>query len=48
VFPFFGLIPVIGASRLVLKRHTFTQVLVGAAIGVMMTALQIQLLFNPV
>jgi membrane-associated phospholipid phosphatase len=48
VFPFFGLIPVIGASRLILKRHTFAQVLVGAAIGVMMTALQIRLFFNPV
>lgn len=46
VFPFFGLIPLVGAARLVLKRHTVAQVLVGAAIGVLMTALQIQLLFR--
>jgi membrane-associated phospholipid phosphatase len=46
VFPFFGLIPLVGASRLILKRHTVAQVLVGAAIGVLMTALQIQLLFR--
>jgi membrane-associated phospholipid phosphatase len=30
VFPFFGLIPLVGVSRLILKRHTFAQVLVGA------------------
>jgi membrane-associated phospholipid phosphatase len=46
VFPFFLLIPLVGASRLILKRHTFAQVLVGAAIGVFMTVLQIQLFFN--
>ena len=45
-FPFFGFIPLVGASRLVLKRHTVGQVLVGAAIGVFMTALQIRLFFN--
>jgi membrane-associated phospholipid phosphatase len=48
VFPFFGLILLVGASRLILKRHTFAQVLVGAAIGVLMTALQIRLFFNSV
>jgi membrane-associated phospholipid phosphatase len=48
VFPFFGLIPLVGASRLILKRHTFAQVLVGAAIGVLMTALQIRLFFDGV
>jgi membrane-associated phospholipid phosphatase len=46
VFPFFLLIPLVGASRLILKRHTFAQVLVGAAIGVLMTVLQIRLFFN--
>jgi membrane-associated phospholipid phosphatase len=48
VFPFFGLIPLVGVSRLILKRHTFAQVLVGAGIGVLMTALQIRLFFNGV
>jgi membrane-associated phospholipid phosphatase len=46
VLPFFGFIPLVGVSRLILKRHTVAQVLVGAAIGVLMTALQIQLFFN--
>jgi membrane-associated phospholipid phosphatase len=46
MFPFFGLIPFVGTSRLILKRHTLAQVLVGAAIGVLMTALQIQLVFR--
>jgi membrane-associated phospholipid phosphatase len=48
VLPFFGLIPLVGASRLILKRHTFAQVLAGAAIGVLMTALQIRLFFGGV
>jgi membrane-associated phospholipid phosphatase len=48
VLPLFGLIPLVGASRLILKRHTVAQVLVGAAIGVLMTALQIQLFFTGV
>ena len=48
VFPFFTLIPLVGASRLILKRHTFAQVLVGAAIGVLTTTLQIRLFFNRV
>jgi membrane-associated phospholipid phosphatase len=48
MFPFFLLIPLVGASRLILKRHTFAQVLVGAAIGVFMTVLQIRLFFNSV
>jgi membrane-associated phospholipid phosphatase len=46
VFPFFGLIPLVGASRLILKRHTLAQVLVGAAIGVLTTALQLRLFFS--
>jgi membrane-associated phospholipid phosphatase len=46
VLPFFVLIPLVGASRLILKRHTFAQVLVGAAIGLLMTALQIRLFFS--
>jgi membrane-associated phospholipid phosphatase len=46
VLPFFGLIPLVGASRLILKRHTLAQVLVGAAIDILLTALQIQLFFG--
>jgi membrane-associated phospholipid phosphatase len=48
MFPLFGLIPLVGVSRLILKRHTIAQVLVGAAIGVLMTVLQIRLFFNGV
>jgi membrane-associated phospholipid phosphatase len=48
IFPLFGLIPLVGASRLILKRHTVAQVLVGAAIGVLMTFFQIRLLFDGV
>jgi membrane-associated phospholipid phosphatase len=48
VFPLFGLIPLVGVSRLILKRHTVAQVLVGAAIGVFMTVFQIRLFFNGV
>jgi membrane-associated phospholipid phosphatase len=48
IFPLFGLIPLVGVSRLILKRHTIAQVLVGAAIGVLMTVLQIRLFFNGV
>jgi membrane-associated phospholipid phosphatase len=46
VLPFFGLIPLVGASRLVLQRHTLAQVLVGAAIGLFSTAWQIHWFFN--
>ena len=46
VLPFLVLIPLVGASRLILKRHTIAQVIVGAAIGVFLTALQLRLLFS--
>jgi hypothetical protein len=45
VFPFFGLIPLLGISCLILKKHTLAQVLVAVGISMLMTALQIQFLF---
>ena len=45
IFPWLILIPLVGASRLVLKRHTLAQVIAGAAIGIFSTALQVQTLF---
>ena len=45
IFPLLILIPLVGASRLVLKRHTLAQVIAGAAIGIFSTALQVQTLF---
>ena len=45
IIPFLILIPLVGVSRLILKRHTIMQVIVGAAIGVFLTALQLQILF---
>jgi membrane-associated phospholipid phosphatase len=46
VFPFFALIPLVGVSRFILKRHSFAQIFVGAIIGVLLTAWQIRLLFS--
>ena len=44
IFPFLILILLVGASRLILKRHTLTQVMAGAAIGIFSTVLQLQIL----
>ncbi|MCG8348083.1 MAG: hypothetical protein MI924_09940, partial [Chloroflexales bacterium] len=41
VIPWFVLIPFVGASRVILRRHTVAQVLVGAAIGLLLTTLQL-------
>lgn len=42
IFPFYVFILLVGASRLILKRHTLPQVIVGAAIGLLLTALQLK------
>jgi membrane-associated phospholipid phosphatase len=46
VIPWFALIPFVGASRVILRRHTVAQVLVGAAIGLLLTMLQLKILFR--
>ena len=46
IFPFFILILLVGASRLILKRHTLSQVMAGAAIGIFSTVLQLQILYS--
>ena len=47
VLPFFLLVPLVGISRVVLNRHTVGQVTVGALLGLVLTAIQIQLFFRP-
>ena len=46
VIPWFVLIPFVGASRVILRRHTVAQVLVGAAIGLLLTTLQLEIFFR--
>jgi membrane-associated phospholipid phosphatase len=41
--PFLILVPLVGWSRVVLERHTLAQVLVGACIGLGLTAVQLPL-----
>ncbi|MDJ0704726.1 MAG: hypothetical protein QNJ46_15690 [Leptolyngbyaceae cyanobacterium MO_188.B28] len=46
IAPLYLLIPLVGSSRVILKRHTIGQVIVGAFLGVSLTAVQIQFLFQ--
>jgi membrane-associated phospholipid phosphatase len=41
VFPFYLIIPLVGLSRLILKKHTILQVIVGMLIGIIGTAVQV-------
>ncbi len=41
VFPFYLIVPLVGLSRLILKKHTILQVIVGMLIGIIGTAVQI-------
>lgn len=45
ILPFYVLILIVGGSRLILKRHTIGQVLVGMFIGLLVTTVQLELLF---
>jgi membrane-associated phospholipid phosphatase len=45
IIPFYLLIPIVAASRVVLKKHTTGQVVAGALLGLGLTALQIHFLF---
>jgi membrane-associated phospholipid phosphatase len=47
VLPFFLLVSLVGISRVVLNRHTVSQVIVGGLLGLVLTAIQIQLFFQP-
>jgi membrane-associated phospholipid phosphatase len=41
VFPFYLIVPLVGLSRLILKKHTILQVIVGMLIGIIGTAVQV-------
>jgi membrane-associated phospholipid phosphatase len=45
VLPFYILIPIVATSRVILKRHTVGQVIVGSLIGLVLTSLQLRYLF---
>ena len=45
VYPWWGLLPLVAASRVYLGRHTVMQVTAGALLGLMLTVAQIQWLF---
>lgn len=45
VIPLYGLVVAVAVSRVILKKHTVGQVIVGAVIGLGLTALQLELLF---
>jgi membrane-associated phospholipid phosphatase len=44
VYPYFLLIPIVSASRVILHKHTTAQVIVGSLIGLLLTALQLRYL----
>lgn len=46
VYPFYMLIIIIGTARVYLKRHTVMQVLVGGAMGLLLTYLQFEMFFS--
>jgi membrane-associated phospholipid phosphatase len=45
IIPFYSLVLLVGAARLILKRHTLSQVIVGSLIGLIMTAVVLKYLF---
>ncbi|UCD38895.1 MAG: PAP2 family protein [Fidelibacterota bacterium] len=45
IAPFYILIPIVGAARVVLGKHTIAQVIIGVLVGTGMTALQLKYLF---
>lgn len=46
VFPFYLLVVIVGTARIYLKRHTVMQVLVGGAMGLLLTYLQFEIFFS--
>tara|TARA_B100000315_G_scaffold258837_1_gene312395 strand:- start:6749 stop:7339 length:591 start_codon:yes stop_codon:yes gene_type:complete len=45
IIPFYILIPIVSLSRVILGKHNIPQVVVGALIGVLMTTVQLYVLF---
>ncbi|MBN1155922.1 hypothetical protein JXB12_13470 [candidate division KSB1 bacterium] len=45
VYPFFLLIPLVGVSRIIMKRHTWGQVIAASIIGVVVTVLLVELFY---
>jgi membrane-associated phospholipid phosphatase len=45
IIPFYLLIPVVAASRVILKKHSTGQVIAGALLGLGLTALQLHYIF---
>lgn len=45
-FPWFALVPIVGFSRVVLRKHTTAQVIVGSLIGLCLTAVQLRYLLR--
>lgn len=41
IWPFYSLIPLVGISRVILKKHTTGQVIVGSILGLSLTAIQL-------
>ncbi len=42
VFPFYLLLVLVGEARIVLRRHTLAQVIAGALLGIVLTAIQLR------
>lgn len=45
VLPFYLLIPLVGVSRVKMQRHDYAEVIAGSLVGLVLTALQIQMFF---
>ncbi|TAE24726.1 MAG: hypothetical protein EAZ92_12965 [Candidatus Kapaibacterium sp.] len=41
VYPWFVLVPIVGAARVILSKHTIAQVIVGSLLGALFTAVQL-------
>ena len=46
VFPFYLIVPLVGLSRLIMKKHTLLQVIMGMLIGIIGTAVQVHYVFK--
>ena len=46
ILPFYLLVPLVGDSRLVLKRHTLNQIIVSALLTLIVTTVQFQFFFS--
>lgn len=46
VFPLYLIVPLVGLSRLIMKKHTLLQVIMGMLIGIIGTAVQVHYVFK--